>query len=68
MPVKKAGQRAGVVAGPVAQGFRIMLGQSGQDEQIVLERRERLQASRGVRSSRPVSLGIQSGRCTPLGT
>ena len=43
---QEAGQRAGMVARPVAEGFRIVLGQAGQDEQIVLERRQRLERRR----------------------
>ena len=35
---QKAGQRASMIAGAIPQGFRIVLGQAGKDEQIVLVR------------------------------
>ncbi len=64
---QEAGQRPGVVAGPVAQGFRVMLGQARQDEQIVLEGASGWSVAGSVKLTSGF-LGIQSGRWTPLGT
>ena len=64
---EERGERAGVVAGAVAVGLALSCGQAGEDEQLVLDRGQRLEDG-GQLEAGPLGLGVQSGMCMPLGT
>ena len=65
---EEAGGGAGVVAGPVAQLVRVVVGEAAQDQEVLAEGLERLQDARERVARCPSSAGFQSGMMMPFGT
>ena len=65
-PVRKHDERPGVVAAAVAEGLGVVLGQAGQDQELVLERRERLERRR-QREAGSLFLGRPVGHVHAVG-
>ncbi len=65
---QEAGSTAGMVARAVALGAAVVLGQAGEDVDLVLQLRPAAASVGDSSKSCPSPWGVQAGMITPLGT